>query len=360
MLILAIDMGMCYSVFCEFDTTTQAACFGRLRTRSEEVRRLFLKRRPTQVVVESGPLAAMVHDVVSAAGGLVLVADTSQDAWRWRNVKRKTDRDDAFKLARLAALGQINAVHIPSQEVRQWRGLIELRQGLVGERTRCKCRIRDLLRRHAEVTLERGGNGWSASEREQIGGWCKPLSECGPLELWRGVLAVQFERLRQLEAHVVEVESQLDRIGRSDPRVRGLQTLPGVGPRVAEVLVATLDQPQRFGRGRQVGAYAGLTPRQYDSGQTQRSGRISKRGNRTLRHMLNQAAWRAVQCDARFREAFTRVCRGSRKRRKIAIVAVMRKLLIVAWAMLRDGTRYGPPPRPRRQAATAATATVAA
>lgn len=128
--------------------------------------------------------------------------------------------------------------------------------------------------------------------------------------------------------------------GPGDARTVRLQSLPGVGPRVAETLVATLDDPQRFSRARQVGAYAGLTPRQYDSGQTRRSGRISKRGSRPLRHALNQAAWRAVEKDAHFRGIFMRVCRGSKKRRKIAIVAVMRRLLIVAWAMLRDGTRY--------------------
>lgn len=340
MLILAIDLGMSKSVSCLLDTANGEYSFQVVRTASEEFRRRFAKDRPDLVVVESGSLAALVHDVASEVGVRIVVADTLQDAWRWRNVKRKTDQDDALKLARLAALNQINPVHVPSFEVRQWRQLIDLRCGFVRERTRCKNRIRDLLRRAAEVVLKRGVSGWTKTERARIEGLGKSLTACGPGELWRGSLDRLLQHLAELDRHIETVEAQLNKLGRKDPRVARLETLPGVGPRVAEALVAILDRPERFRRGRQVGAYVGLTPRQYDSGQTQRSGRISKRGNATLRHLLNQAAWRAVQTDEWFGAMFQRLCRGSKKRRKIAIVAVMRRLLVTAWAMLRDGTRY--------------------
>lgn len=340
MLVLAIDLGMSKSVGCWFDSGTGEYSFAVIPTHSEEFRQRFEKVRPDLVVVESGSLAALVHDVARELGVRIVVADTMQDAWRWRNVKRKTDQDDALKLARLAALNQINPVHIPSLEVRQWRQLIDLRCGFVRERTRCKNRIRDLLRRNAEVTLKRGVSGWTKSERTRLEGLRKPLAGCPLSELWRGELDLLLQHLTHLDQVIGRVEVRLNALGLKDRRVVQLQTLPGVGPRVAEAMVAILDRPERFTRGRQVGAYAGLTPRQYDSGQTQRSGRISKRGNTTLRHLLNQAAWRAVQTDEWFRTLFQRLCRGSKKRRKIAIVAVMRRLLVTAWAMLRDGTRY--------------------
>jgi transposase len=343
MMILAIDLGMSNSVYCTLNKTTGQHAFGSVRTYSEPLRKLLERLRPRLVVVESGSMAALVHDLATELNLPILVADTTQDAWCWRNVKRKTDRDDALKLANLAALGQINPVHVPSREVRQWRQLIELRRSVIQERSRCKCRIRDLLRRNAEETLKRGAGGWTQSERRRIEAFNKPLADCGLDELWRGALDMHLRHLKHLEEQVVEVEARLDRIGRRDARTVRLQSLPGVGPRVAETLVAILDDPHRFSRGRQVGAYAGLTPKQYDSGQTKRSGRISKRGSRPLRHALNQAAWRAVACDPHFRAIFTRVCRGSKKRRKIAIVAVMRRLLIVAWAMLRDETPYQRP-----------------
>lgn len=355
MLILAIDLGLSNSVFCTLDTQTGVVEFGRVATRSICLRALFAKLHADLVVIESGSLAALVWDVAYELGQRIVVADTTQDAWRWKNVKRKTDQDDALKLARLAAVGQINPVHVPSREVRQWRQLIEQRQTAVQERTRYKNRIRSLVRCGTELVLPRGRGGWTAAARAELAALRKPLSECGPDEQWRGLLDLQLMMLAQLDWLVTQLDQALDRRGAQDERVARLQSIPGVGPRVAEVLVTSLDDPRRFRCGRQVGAYAGLTPRQYQSGQMDRAGRISKRGRTVLRHLLCQAAWQAIRHDARFAAIFTRVCHGQPKRRKVAIVAVMRRLLIVAWAMLRDQTRYRPcrpkPPAPSRTAA---------
>src|SRR5687768_9374204 len=75
----------------------------------------------------------------------VQVANTSDDAWRWRKVKQKDDRRDALKAARLAAVNQLREVYIPAKEVRQWRALITYRQQLVRRRTKIKNHIRDLF-----------------------------------------------------------------------------------------------------------------------------------------------------------------------------------------------------------------------
>ena len=106
------------------------------------------------------------------------------------------------------------------------------------------------------------------------------------------------------------------------------------------MIVTVLDQPQRFVSRWQVAAYGGLVPRRFQSGQMDRSGRITKRGSQLLRLVLNQAAWMALRWNPELREFFLRVGGGQKKRRKQAIVAVMRKLLVIAWALLRDGTRY--------------------
>ena len=87
-------------------------------------------------------------------------------------------------------------------------------------------------------------------------------------------------------------------------------------------------------------AYGGLVPRRFQSGQMDRSGRITKRGSPLLRRRLNEAAWRAVRCNPELRAFFLRLGGGQKKRRKQAIVAVMRKLLVIAWALRRDRTRY--------------------
>ena len=214
MMILAIDLGMSNSVFCTLNKTTGEYAFGSVRTCSDPLRKLLERLRPRLVAVESGSMAALVHDLASELKLPIVVADTTQDAWRWRNVKRKTDRDDALKLASLAALGRINPVHVPSREVRQRRQLIELRRSVVQERSRCKCRIRDLLRRNAEQTLKRGASGWTQTERRRIEERRKALTDCGPDELWRGALDLHLRHLKHLDEQVAEVEARLDRIGR--------------------------------------------------------------------------------------------------------------------------------------------------
>jgi transposase len=125
--------------------------------------------------------------------------------------------------------------------------------------------------------------------------------------------------------------------------IAAVQTIVGVGVRTAEALVAAIDDPHRFKSKKQVGSYVGLTPRKYQSGASDRQGRISGQGNRLLRKLLVQSAWRAIRCSVWARSIFQQVTRGAPGRRKIAIVAVARRLLIVAWAMLRDGTEWQEP-----------------
>jgi transposase len=349
MKIVAIDLGQSKSVFCRFDTTAGDYRFGSLATTGERIRTLLQRERPDQVVVEICPLAAVVHDVAGELGLKVIVADTTQDAWRWKNSKRKTDRDDALKLARLAALGQLNPVHIPSPRMREWRRAVEHRQTLVAEVTRCKNRIRSLLLPHGH-RLPRGKSGWSLKVLDSLCALAQPLSACRPEELWRGLLQLELCRLESVLHLRRELDAKLDELARGDARTRRLVTLPGVGPRTAEVIVAVLDDARRFRSRRQVAAYAGLTPRRYQSGQMDRQGRISKRGSPLLRQVLNQAAWAAVRCNPHLREVFLRISGGRKGRRKPAIVAVMRRLLVTGWALLRDQTVYQPRPAARSAA----------
>ena len=91
MKILAIDLGMSKSVYCAFDTAGGKPRFGRFVTSEERLRGVLVRLRPNRVVAEICPLAAMVHEVACEMGIEVEIADTTQDAWQWRNVKRKTD-----------------------------------------------------------------------------------------------------------------------------------------------------------------------------------------------------------------------------------------------------------------------------
>lgn len=159
----------------------------------------------------------------------------------------------------------------------------------------------------------------------------------------RGVLGVEVRHLEQIETLVADVETELDGLAAADARTVLLRTIPGVAQRTAEIIVTTLDQVRRFKTGRQVASYAGLTPRRFQSGQMDRQGSISKRGNRLLRQVLNQAAWMTVRWNKHLRSVYLRISAGAATRRKLVIVAVMRKLLVTAWAMLRDARAYRPP-----------------
>jgi transposase len=151
----------------------------------------------------------------------------------------------------------------------------------------------------------------------------------------RGQLHTELQQLDTLQTCLDKTTATLDELNKQKQSIKLLETIPGIGPRTAEAIVAVIDDPHRFDNCRQVSNYVGFTPRRYQSGQMDRSGRISKRGNPLLRALLVQASWAALRFDWA-KEIYKRVCRGSAKRRKIAIIAVARHLLMRCWAMLRD------------------------
>ena len=126
-------------------------------------------------------------------------------------------------------------------------------------------------------------------------------------------------------------------MGKQDKDIQLLQTTCGVGPRLAVEVAAFIDEPERFATGKQVGSYTGLTTRQYQSGSMDHQGKISGQGNKVLRSLLVEVSWLGLRHNKWMRETYNRILRGSPSRKKIAITAVARKLLVRCWAMLRDG-----------------------
>lgn len=340
MRILALDLGKSKSVAYRLDTATGEVGFKTVLTRPATLTRLTAQWRPDRAVFEIGPLAGWVHEVMTGCGVReIQVANPMGEAWRWRNLKRKTDRDDAVKLAELSAAGQLPTVHLPRGDVRQWRQTIAYRMTLVDRQTAVKNRVRAILAMVAEPWPS-GKNGWTAEARTRLASLARPLAECGPEDLWRGMLALELQTLEHLRDQIAAVEMRLAAVAAGDKRVARLQTIPGLGPRTAEALVALLDDPHRFRSARHVSSYLGLVPRQFQSGMMDRRGRITKRGSRRVRRLLVQAAWTALRWNPTLRRRFERLTRGHRGRRKIAIVAVARQMAVIAWAMLRDGTTW--------------------
>src|SRR5262249_60665355 len=141
--------------------------------------------------------------------------------------------------------------------------------------------------------------------------------------------------------------ARLDQRAGASAAVRLLETTPGVGPRTAEAVVAHLHQPWRFASGKQVSAYGGLVPRQYQSGETDLRGRITRRGPALLRKLLVECAWAMLRYNGWARATFLRLTHGGKSRKKQAVVALARRLLGGLGAMLRDRTpRRGGPALP--------------
>jgi transposase len=157
--------------------------------------------------------------------------------------------------------------------------------------------------------------------------------------------------LRHTQEQLAQVERRLDGLGQADPNTRLLQTVPGVGPRPAEAVASYLHQPRRFRRGKPVSAYGGLGPRQYQSGATDRRGRISRRGPALLRKVLVECAWAMLRYNPWARAVYRRLSGGGQARKQQAIVALARKLLVRCWAMRRDQTPWRTEPTPQAQSA---------
>jgi transposase len=345
MKILALDLGKFKTVACVYDTTTHKAIYETIKMTPFGLHNLVASHEPDRVVFEIGPAAGWVHDVARQSCDDVQVANPNTEGWRWRNVKAKTDRMDALKLARLSAAEQLPLVHMPTLEVRQRRLLIGYRHVLVRRRTRIKARIRSVL--HGQgLGMPRGAKGWSPESLARLSSMASLAADADGDQLWRCELDEELDALSVVEARTRRIEKRLDALNRVDARIRRLRTIPGIGPRTAEVLVAMIDDPHRFRRANQLGSYFGLVPRQFESGQMSRQGRITKQGSALARHMLVEAAWVAVRYNPWLRSVYERIRRGSRGRRKIAIVAVARRLLVIAWAMLRNAQPWRMPKIP--------------
>jgi transposase len=338
MTILAIDLGKFKSVACRFDPASGQHAFETIATTPTAVHDLLLESSPQLLVIEACSASGWISDLAESLSIEVRLANVLGEAWKWKRVKRKTDRDDALKLAKLAASDQLPTVHMPRLAVRQQRSLIRHRHALIDRRTGIKNTIRSLLDAQG-LSMPMRSQGWTIASIKELQALARPLCECEVANLWRGELELELRLLEVVQQLIKEADKKLDAIAARDERVTRLRTIPQVGARLAELVVSTLDDAKRFRTAKQVSAYAGLVPKQYHSGQMTRMGRITGQGPGLLRRVLVQVAWGLQRrTETRGHAVFERLCHGQRTRRKQAAVALARKILIWCWAILRDGS----------------------
>jgi transposase len=338
--ILAIDLGKYKSVFCMYETVTNKHSFGIVKTNPQDVHDLITEKDPDRIVFEIGTQAGWIADIARTFGKEIEVANTTHDAWRWKNIKRKTDRDDALKLAQLSAMNQLPKVHIPKKDTREKRAFIQYRQKLIGRRTQIKNTIRAILQRQG-INMLIGKNAWTKDNAKWLRSIARPLGKISnPDDLWKGQLHTELKQLSDIDKAVERVQGKLDKIGKADAQIQRLQTVAGVGPRAAEAIAAFIDNPHRFENAKQVGNYVGFTPRRYQSSDVDIYGKISKQGNKLLRSLLIEISWTALRYNPWARDTYSRLLKGDNKRKKAAIVALARKILVRCWAMMRDRTEW--------------------
>lgn len=340
MKILALDLGKFNTMCCFFDTETRKHTFVNAFTDRNYLTTVFKNHQIDLVVMEACGPSGWINDLAISLGLKTLVCSTNEDAWRWSNVKRKTDKDDALKLARMATMKELKAVHMPSEEHREFRSLVKYRKTLDNRINKMKCTIRAWFVNHG-ISIDSGEKAWNTG-RERIDSFRKPMTECNADELWKAELDLELTQLDALSEQLELVIQKLESIGKNDPRIQRIRTIPGVGPRTAEILVACLDDPHRFENGRQVSAYFGLVPRQYQSGETDRNGRITKRGNPLARTILVECAWASLRYNPWAKAVYERISGKQKTRKKKAAVALARKIAVLAWALLRDEQDWEP------------------
>ena len=243
----------------------------------------------------------------------------------------KTDRNDARGLAELIRMGWYREAKVKSMESRQIRALLAARSKLVDLRRDLENQMRGLLKSLGLIIGKSGVRVLPSRIAALLRDAPHLRSLIDPLMTTHSTLAEQ----------IATYDLQVRELAKTDQTIGRLMTVPGVGPVTALAFASTVDDPHRFARATDVGAYLGLTPRRYQSGELDRNGRISKRGDRLTRSYLFEAAnvlISVVRRPSPLKSWATKLVK--RIGRKKTTVAVARKLAVILHCIWTDGTEF--------------------
>jgi transposase len=243
--------------------------------------------------------------------------------------KQKTDRQDAQLLLQLMLENRFARIWVPDAENRDLRQLLWHRHRLVQMRTRVMTQLHVVALNEG---LRRKKALWRPAGRKEL--------EAIALAPWASRRRQDvLELLDQLTPKIQELTRALEEEVQKRPVTRLLMTHPGVGPLTALAFELVIGMPERFHCGKQIASYVGLVPTEESSGERRRLGHISKQGNALLRFLLVEAAQVTVRSQAEWRSKFFHL--AMRRGRKIAKVAMARKLAVHLYWMWLQGCDYG-------------------
>ncbi len=328
-----IDVSLEQSSVCVVDATGRVVREAKVASEPEALVAWFrgLGLELARVGLEAGPLSQWLYAAMRDAGLAVELLETRHVRDAFKAMPVKTDRKDARGIAQLMRLGWFRPVHCKSLPAQETRALLTARELLRSRSHDTEMSLRGVLRGFGLKVGPTTARTFPGRIRELVAGHPTLTAVAEALLAARETLG---EQLRGLEKRLRDQ-------AREDDRARLLMTTPGVGVIVALTFVAAVDDPARFRSSKAVGAHFGLTPKRYQSGETDVTGRISKVGDAGVRAMLYEAAnvilTRPVKGSALKSWAARLAARAGMRKAKVALA---RKLAVVLHRMLADGTPF--------------------
>jgi transposase len=285
-----------------------------------------------RVGLEAGPLSQWLFAAMRRAGLAVELLETRHVRDAFKAMPVKTDRKDARGIAQLMRLGWFRPVHCKSMEAQETRAILSARKLVQAKLHDVEMSLRGILRGFGLKVGKTSPRQFEGRIRELVAGHASLEAVAAALLSVRAVL------VRELNAFEKRVLS----MARNDVRARLLTSVPGVGAIVALTFASAIDDPARFKSSKSVGAHFGLTPKKYQSGETDVSGRISKIGDGGVRTAAYEAAHvlltKPVKGCASLKSWGMKLARRAGMAK--AKVALARKLTVIMHRMLADGTTF--------------------
>jgi transposase len=284
-----------------------------------------------RIGLEAGPLSQWLYAGMREAGLTMELLETRHVRDAFKAMPVKTDRKDARGIAQLMRLGWFRSVHCKSLPAQELRAVLTARKLVQGKRQDVEMSLRGILRGFGLKVGPTTPRSFEERIRELVSGHAMLEEIADALLIARASLGEQLARLQK----------RLVSLARDDQRARLLMSTPGVGVLVALTYVAAIDDPGRFKSSKATGAHFGLTPKKYQSGETDVTGRISKIGDANVRSALYEAAnvilTRPVKGSTLKSWAMRLAKRAGMRKAKVALA---RKLAVVLHRMLVDGTIF--------------------
>lgn len=327
---IAIDLGGKESQICIRDKTEKILIEKKWPTRL--LGEYLSKQAHSRVILETSAEAFAVADLARSAGHDVRVVPSTLAPSLGVGARSiKTDRRDAQVLSAVSCRVELRSVHIPSQQARAWRALCNARDALVQSRTKLTNTVKSQLRCRLVLTHKRR----STTTPTQIRNLWIELEAAVPLHVERLLLMIEA-----FDLQINDAEKQMRALVKESEICKRLMTVPGVGPITSMRFVATLDEVKRFGTAHDVQSYLGLIPGENSSSTRKHRTHLTKAGSPQMRWLLVQAAWSATRNAKNHPMVLWAIRVAERRGKRVAAVALARKLAGILFAIWRDGTTY--------------------